>query len=35
MYRSGSITNSKKKPIETNKTGAIVKVRILLEQVIL
>ena len=35
MYRSGSIANSKKKPIETNKTGAIVKVRILLEQIIL
>ena len=35
MYRSGSIANLKKKQIKINKTGAIVKVRILLEQIIL
>ena len=35
MYRYGNIANLKKKPTEISKTGAIVEVRILLEQIIL
>ena len=35
MNRSGSIANLEKKPIGINKTGAIVLVRVLLEQIIL
>ena len=35
MYRPVSIANLEKKPTEINKTGAIVKVRVFLEQIIL
>ena len=35
MYISGTIANSQRTPTERNKTGAIPKVRILVEQIIL
>ena len=35
MYTSGTITNSQRTPTKINKNGAIVKVRVLVEQAIL